>query len=107
GGIDHLEIVLLRQNVELLQQRALILSEALKHVLAGMQVHAGFPVIEPTREDDSRHQVVHADTQVEYGIGLQSKAVNVVDPRGINTTHHRACDQRVDIAVGQYHEPCA
>ena len=103
-GIDDFEVVFLRQALELRQQLGLILPEAVVHILAGMNIHAGFPIIEPPRENHAGDQIIHANAQIEGGVRLQRKAIDVANPPGVSAPHDGARHQGIDIAIGQHHE---
>ena len=90
--------------VEFRKQRGLIAPKTLIHVLTGEDVHAGFPVVEPARENHPRDQLLDVQPQVEDCVGNQRGAVNAANPRRVHAANDRARHQRIDVAVGEHDE---
>ena len=64
-----------------------------------MQIHPRLPIIEPRALDDPRDQVIDLNPQVKDRIGLQSEAVDILDPLRVGAAHDGPGHEGIDVPI--------
>ena len=104
GGIHDGELKFRDHLVVLLDDSSLEHLEALLRVLAELEVHAGFVVLEAVA---AVHQPLHrhfqGNSKIKHDRGLDGVAVKLAHPLGVHPAHHVAREGRVNVAVTKDH----
>jgi hypothetical protein len=101
-SVNRLEPIEFLHGLELHLDLALIFDEAVIHVLGGLHVHPGLPVVQhEVFTQVSLDQNCWTDRQVEHSVWNERYAVYLPNPGGFNSAYNRTGHQCVDITIGQ------